>query len=92
MEVQLHFYSTLSGYKGDEVAFIHPTHIPLLPKQGEHFNYDDELFERMAVKEKQQFTQRKFAVGEYYVAGIKDWRSEDIDLDYVIFLIKDSTL
>ena len=92
MEVQLHFYSTLSGYKGDEFAFIHPTHLPLMPKQGEFFNYDEELYERMTVKEKQQFQQRKFDVGDYYVAGIKDWRNEGIDLDYVIFLIKDTNL
>lgn len=92
MKVQLHFYGTLSGYKGDEVAFIHPTHIFLLPKEGGDFDYDKELYERMTVKEKHQFKQRKFDVGHYYVAGIKDWRSEDIDLDYVIFLIKDSNL
>jgi len=90
MKVELRFFKTLSGYKGDETGFLQPTNVAIMPKEGDYFDYDESYFNQMNIKEQKEFNQFGFSVGQYYVAGIMDFRNKEFqyNIDFSIFLIQ----
>lgn len=90
MNIQLHFYKTTAGLKGDDVGFIHELFLNSLPKDGEIFEYTETLFSQMNSKAQTQFTRQfGFSTGSYLVNGIIDYQNSQTNVDYSVFLIQD---